>query len=130
MTEVAWPQTVWIVEDVAEMGELMKLVFEGRSGEVRLFSSGREARERLLRDRPDLLLLDEVLPGEASGDTLAEFAQAGVPIVLMTGMADRQAPVPSEALGRLAKPHWKNLEPAKLALTEMFKRLTQPGAVR
>jgi len=63
-----------IVEDIAEMGKLLEHVLSGISG---LNISGiaqncAEARLELTRRRPDLVFLDELLPGESSADFLKE----------------------------------------------------------
>ncbi len=68
-----------------------------------------EARMILLRKRPDLVLLDEVLPGESALDFAEELARDGIPFVLITGMENPDHPVPPQALGRLKKPEWRRL---------------------
>ena len=69
-----------------------------------------EARIEVDRRRPDLVLLDEVLPGESGIDFLQLLVQDGVPVLLITGMERASHPLPPGALGRIKKPGWKTLD--------------------
>jgi two-component system response regulator CitB len=105
-------KSVLIVEDVDEMLVLLEQVVAGIAG---LKVSGRaknvwEARLELGRRKPDLLLLDEVLPGESSVDLLAEAVDAGVVVLLITGVEDPTHPLPAGAAGRITKPDWDRLD--------------------
>lgn len=71
---------------------------------------GLEARREWNRERPDLLLLDELLPGESSGDLLAEATKLGIATLLVTGIDHADTPsrtLPPAAMGRLSKPEWE-----------------------
>lgn len=100
-----------IVEDVDSMRELLEQVLRGCSGYSvsGLARNGAEARFELVRRRPELVLLDEVLPGESSLDLLEELKKQGIPVILVTSLADRSADLPPGALSRLFKPTWKSL---------------------
>ena len=99
---------ILIVEDVAEMREMLVQLIGQIPGMAVSASvdSTAQARRELLKRKPDLVLLDEVLPGESSIDLLAEFLAAGVPALLVTGMEEDKHPIPPGAAGRLAKPGW------------------------
>lgn len=100
---------VLIVEDVDSMRELLAHVI-GEMGSFALSgtaANGAEARFELTRRYPDLVLLDEVLPGESSADLLEELAQLEIPVVLITSMEERTGPLPPGARARLYKPTWK-----------------------
>ncbi len=104
-------RSVLIVEDVESMRELMKLAIEEIEGlsVSGLAQNGTEARFELTRRFPDLVLLDEVLPGESSLDLLSELKNLSIPVILLTGLEDRNEELPPGALDRLVKPTWKTL---------------------
>jgi two-component system response regulator CitB len=115
------PISVLIVEDVDEMRHLLQIVLEGIP-EVRvsgLAKNGIEARLELTRRRPQVVLLDEVLPGESSQDLFQEFKEAGVPVFLMTSMESPSHEIPEGAEGRWVKPGWKSIEEER----EILKKL-------
>ena len=105
------PFSVLIVEDVDEMRLLLEQVIAG-SRKLRisgLAKNGFEARLEVARRRPDLVLLDEILPGESSFDLLHDLKEQGVPVILITGLEEPSPDVPPEALGRLKKPSWNSM---------------------
>jgi response regulator of citrate/malate metabolism len=114
---------VLIVEDVEEMLELMAvLVSEIPGFEV----SGKakncwEARLELGRRKPDLVLLDEVLPGESGLDLLPEIASLGVPVLLMTGMEEARHELPAGVSGRFSKPSWDTMESQREGIAQALK---------
>jgi DNA-binding NtrC family response regulator len=99
---------VLIVEDVDSMREMLNQLVSELSGYQAsgLAANAPEARLELSRRRPDLVLLDEVLPGESGLDLLVELRAQGVPVVLLTGMSDPGHAVPVQALARVSKPSW------------------------
>jgi DNA-binding NtrC family response regulator len=108
------PRRVLIIEDVPEMLELLRQLVAGLEG---FQESGAadcsEARVELTRRRPDVVLLDEILPGESSLDLLQEFQSEGIPVILMTGMENPAHPLPPGVKVRLIKPDWRTLEKDK-----------------
>lgn len=64
----------------------------------------------LSRHRPDLVLLDEVLPGESGLDLLQELSRSAIPVILLSEMQNPEHAVAAEAVERLRKPGWKSLE--------------------
>jgi response regulator of citrate/malate metabolism len=116
---------VLIVDDVDEMAKLMETLVSGLPG-VRVLGVAPntwEARRLAQRERPDLVLLDEILPGESSLDLLAEFMAQGVPVLMITGMEEPEHPVPAGAAGRLLKPTWKTLETDRHRIAEAIHKL-------
>ena len=105
-------RSVLIVDDVEEMSELLRAAVDGMA-QFRVGGVARnvaEARLELDRRRPDLVLLDEVLPGESSLDLLETLVAEKIPVILITSMQDRKTPLPPGALDRLNKPGWKTVE--------------------
>lgn len=102
---------ILLVEDVDEMRTFLENFLNGMDG-IQVFSLARniwEARLELSKHRPDLVLLDEVLPGESSLDFLKEVRKEGIPVLLLTGMAEPEHPLPEGALARLRKPTEQSL---------------------
>ena len=107
--------SVMIVEDVDEMRSMCENLLQGADG-IRVTStaaSAAEARLLLSRKRPEVVLLDEILPGESSVDLLLECVAGGIVVILMTGVANPTHAIPPEAFSRIAKPGWKSLEEDK-----------------
>jgi len=115
VTEAAPPAlSVLIVEDVEDMRLLLEELVRGAAA-LGLKLSGSapsviDARLELDRRRPDLVLLDEVLPGESSDELLADLVRDGVPVLLMTSMEEANHALGEGARGRITKPGWKSLE--------------------
>lgn len=124
----AKPSQILIVEDVEEMLELLATLVSGIPG---LTVSGRakngwEARIELGRRRPDLVLLDEILPNESTADLLTEFLDAQVPVILVTAIQNPSHAIPEGVAGRLSKPDWKTLEEGRKRFEPLiFKALGQ-----
>jgi DNA-binding NtrC family response regulator len=105
---------VLIVEDVDPMRLLLQEVLAGAE-DIRVSGSvqnGWDARLELTRRRPHLVLLDEILPGESSGDLLAELVSQGISVILVTetGGDPASRPLPPGVHRRLGKPGWDSLE--------------------
>jgi DNA-binding response OmpR family regulator len=56
---------ILIVEDDEQIAELMRDFLEAEGFRVRHAASGRETNEEIARGRPDLVLLDVMLPDES-----------------------------------------------------------------
>ena len=102
---------ILIVDDVEDMRELLRAMVESIPGLQVSGTAGNgwEARLELDRRCPDLILLDEILPGESSLDLLKEFRERGVPVMLVTGVQNPTHALPEGAFGRLVKPGWDTL---------------------
>lgn len=121
--------SILVVDDIPEMRELLAQILTGLP-EVRSVSLAAniwEARLEWTRRRPDLVILDEVLPGESSLDFVVELKKDGVPILLVTGIRGRNEPLPEGASARLLKPMGRDLEtdrkPFQAAIQDVFSRL-------
>jgi DNA-binding NtrC family response regulator len=103
---------IMVVEDVEGMRSLIETVLQGIKG-VRvsaLVGTTIHARVELGRNRPELVLLDEVLPGESSVDLLQDLIRQQIPVLLMTGVEDPSHAIPEGAAGRILKPGWDSIE--------------------
>jgi two-component system response regulator CitB len=114
---------VLIIEDVDEMLALMVQALEGTPG-IQISGQAHnlwEARLELDRRRPDLILLDEILPGESAVDFTAEMVAEGIPVLLITSMEDPNHPLIPGAKGRVQKPGWKTLSTDKTRLIRAIR---------
>ena len=114
------PVQILIVEDVESMRSFLE-VFLGAIADVKVSGVAKntwEARIALTRQRPDLVLLDEILPGESSLDLLKEINAHGIPVLLMTGLERPTHPLPDGACARLSKPAWDSVDEDR----ERFKK--------
>lgn len=105
------PKRVLIVEDVETMRGMLEHLLQGIPGFAVSGMAGNvwEARLELSRRRPDLVLLDEILPGESSYDLVLDLKAQGIPVLLLTGIEKPTHSVMKEAAGRLVKPTWDTL---------------------
>ena len=84
--------TILIVEDETDIAELVKyhLVKEGLT--ARTVSDGKQALELIVRDHPDLIILDLMLPGmdgmELCRRLRSGSATQGIPIIMLTAKAE------------------------------------------
>ena len=82
---------VLIVEDEPEIREVERMVVEDLLGcEAELASTGEEALSKAVRDHPDLVVLDLILPG-IDGFTVASQLRTqpgfdGTPILALSGL--------------------------------------------
>src|SRR5262245_64261087 len=78
-------RTILVVEDETTLRETLADALDSEGFRVVQAADGREALERFRGDRPDLVLLDLMLP-ELSGVEVTRIirAESGVPIVMLT----------------------------------------------
>ncbi len=67
-------------------------------------SSGEEAIPLLGRDRPDLVILDALLPGITGLDLADDASQRGIPVILMTGDGNASEALDDSGWHHLHKP--------------------------
>jgi len=84
--------TVLIVDDTPENIDVLSAVLEGLGCELMVATSGPRALELASRRRPDLILLDVMMPGmdgfEVCRQLKADMALAEVPVIFVTARAD------------------------------------------
>jgi CheY-like chemotaxis protein len=86
---------ILIVEDQPEVSRLLEIVLRGAGRELLFAASGEEGLAAAQRSRPDLLLLDLMMPGEIDGYEVArrlkaDPATAGCTILVMSAKAREQ----------------------------------------
>src|SRR6266446_6838824 len=91
---------VLVVDDDAALAEMLGIVLRGEGFEPTFVSDGDKAIEVFRDSRPDLVLLDLMLPGSDGIDVCRQIrAESGVPIVMLTAKTDTVDVV----LGRLRR---------------------------
>jgi DNA-binding response OmpR family regulator len=79
---------VLLVDDDPELVESMRIALTTQGYEVLVATDGAQALARVERDRPDLMLLDLVMPrrsGLTVLDRMHRTAMRSTPIIMMTG---------------------------------------------
>jgi response regulator of citrate/malate metabolism len=122
---------VLIVEDVEEMLELLvELVRPIRGVDaISRANNAIEARQELERHRPDVVLLDEVLPMESATDLAKEMTQRGIPVIFVTSTLASKSTLPPGVLSRLLKPDWDDLSIRRPELEAILTNVTPATTV-
>jgi two-component system response regulator MtrA len=80
---------ILVVDDDASLAEMLTIVLRQEGFESRMVARGDNALEEFRDYRPDLVLLDLMLPGKDGIDVCKEIrAESGVPIVMLTAKGD------------------------------------------
>jgi two-component system response regulator MtrA len=80
---------VLVVDDDAALAEMLGIVLRTEGFDSRVCSSGDRALAAFRDYRPDVVLLDLMLPGKDGIDVCKEIrAESGVPIVMLTAKSD------------------------------------------
>jgi two-component system, OmpR family, response regulator MtrA len=88
-TEQPTRGSVLVVDDDSSLAEMLSIVLRQEGFESRIVTRGDEALEAFRSFRPDLVLLDLMLPGKDGIDVCREIrAESGVPIVMLTAKGD------------------------------------------
>jgi len=82
---------VLCIEDEPQMIDLIRLILESKGYEVLGAEGGREGLELMRKERPDLLLLDLLMPEMDGGDVFpqmkAEVELKDIPVIVVTAKA-------------------------------------------
>jgi CheY-like chemotaxis protein len=114
---------VLMVDDEPHIRRIGELSLRGvGKWQVVLAGSGKEAVELARRERPDVILLDVMMPGMDGPATLAELRDSGetaaIPVIFLTAKAQRHEVERYRMLG------------AAGVLTKPFDPMTLPDEVR
>ena len=87
--DVATRGKVLVVDDDAALSEMLTIVLRNEGFESRVCATGERALADFREFRPDVVLLDLMLPGKDGIDVCKEIrAESGVPIVMLTAKSD------------------------------------------
>ncbi len=84
------PHRIWVVDDDPDLRQLLSTYLSEQGYEVRCMGDGAQLMARLEGQRPDLLVLDLMLPGD-DGLTLLRRLRDGaddLPVLMLTARAD------------------------------------------
>ena len=106
---MAKAQTIWVVDDDPELRQLLSTYLGEQGYEVRTLSDGRQLTARLEFQRPDLVVLDLMMPGDDGLTILRRLRDGGddLPVVMLTARGeavDRIIGLEQGADDYLAKP--------------------------
>ena len=79
---------VLIVEDDSDARRLYAIGLNQRGFEVKLAANGAEAVERILAEKPDILLLDWLMPLMDGSEVLRKLSENGsrsIPVIVISG---------------------------------------------
>ena len=100
-------RTVLVADDDAMTRQVLATVLDLEEFEVVLAVDGDEAWAKLQEDRPDAVVLDQMMPGRSGIEVLsairADEAMAGLPVVLLT--AAQAASLPADPVDAGADAH-------------------------
>ncbi|MBX3117274.1 MAG: MtrAB system response regulator MtrA [Homoserinimonas sp.] len=80
---------VLVVDDDTALAEMIGIVLRTEGFETAFCADGSEAMDSFRASRPDLVLLDLMLPGKSGIEVCQELrAESGVPIIMLTAKSD------------------------------------------
>ncbi len=83
------PETILIVDDEQRIIDLAKMYVEQEGYQVVSTTNGLDALQRILNDKPSLVVLDLMLPGMDGLEVCRRVrAQADIPIIMLTARSD------------------------------------------
>lgn len=87
-------QTILVVDDKIDTVLLLRELLTSRGYRVVTASEAEEALEAIQTERPDLILLDVIMPGRSGYELCRELksdpARRLIPIIMITGLTDRE----------------------------------------
>ncbi|MBD3765980.1 MAG: response regulator [Rhodobacterales bacterium] len=102
---------VMLIEDEPNISEALRFILTRGGYEVSTLADGALAEAAILDQRPDVLILDVMLPGRSGFDILASLRARGetadLPVLMLTAKGqdrDRQAAEQLGASGFMSKP--------------------------
>ncbi len=101
---------VLIVEDNADLRRLYAIGLNQRGYEIKLAANGAEAIDRIENDRPDVMILDLVMPVMDGWEVIQRInppnvPTAEIPVLVVSGyQRPDDHPIPSCIVGWLPKP--------------------------
>lgn len=96
-------RSILIVEDEADLAEVLKYNLEREGYDCRWVADGTAALAELEKDLPDLILLDRMLPGLTGDKLISEIRRnpdnAGIPVIMVTAKAEESDQLIGFAIG-------------------------------
>jgi CheY-like chemotaxis protein len=86
--------TIWVIDDDSGVRHMLEIALKSKDYHVRVFEDGNVALKALEAEKPDLILLDVMMPAISGYDVLKEirnrYSLSDLPVVLLTakGLAE------------------------------------------
>lgn len=92
--EVKQLTTLLIVDDIAEMRKLLRLTFSDGNYQIFEAQNGKEALNIILKKKPDIILLDIMMPGDIDGLAVCDFVKSSTlkncRVILLTAKGQKE----------------------------------------
>lgn len=90
MTEEEIKHSILIVEDDIRLIKVFTLIFQRAGYDVRTAENGEDALEMFSKKKPDLVILDLILPGISGVEVLKKMKQVDmdIPVIICSGSSD------------------------------------------
>ncbi len=128
----ARPAKILIVDDEQDIVRLLSFALQAEGYQVVTALSGQEALKRVEQERPDIVVLDVMMPGMDGIEVCAELRSkpetAGLPIIMLSALgqvADRVRGLRAGADDYVPKP--VNLEELSARITAILNRVQRPA---
>lgn len=86
--------TLLIVDDIAEMRKLLRLTFSDGNYQIFEATNGKEALKIILKEKPDIILLDIMMPGDIDGLAVCDFVKSSTlkncRVILLTAKGQKE----------------------------------------
>jgi DNA-binding response OmpR family regulator len=86
--------TLLIVDDIAEMRKLLRLTFSDGNYRILEAPNGKEALKIILKEKPDIILLDIMMPGDIDGLAVCDFVKSSTlkncRVILLTAKGQKE----------------------------------------
>jgi len=96
-------KTVLLIEDEPNIIEAISFILSRDGWKVATHSNGHDANDVILRRKPDLVILDVMLPGKSGFDILRELRQhpqaQDLPVLILTARGQTKDRELAESLG-------------------------------
>lgn len=91
---------ILVVEDEAKISEVVAAYLEKEGFNVKVTASGRDALELAAREKPDLVVLDLMLPDLSGQEVCGELRKSSdVPIIMLTALSSEEDKINGLAIG-------------------------------
>lgn len=91
---------ILVIEDDRKIGRVVKAYLEGAGYRVLLFEKGRDAIDHVMKEPPQLVILDLMLPDMSGEEVFQELKGLGdFPVIMLTAKSSEEEKVAGFALG-------------------------------
>ena len=85
---------ILIIEDDKNHIQLLREMLESNKYKILIALNGREGYEKCIREAPDVIILDILLPGESGFDILKKIKEAktlsSIPVIILSNLGQEQ----------------------------------------